>query len=61
MFDFTDLEQQVRERLIVEEAETLAAIALLVPDLLEVVKAGATYGAAAERALIKANAVLKQL
>jgi hypothetical protein len=61
MFDFTDLEQQVRQRLIVEDAETLAAIALLVPDLLKAVEASATYGAAAEQALIKAKAVLKQL
>jgi hypothetical protein len=33
MFDFEFLRQQVEEGLIVEDPETLAAIALLVPDL----------------------------
>jgi hypothetical protein len=61
MFDFDCLKQQVSEGLIVEEAETLAQIALLVPELLKVLEDGAEHGAAVVQASHKAKAVLREL
>jgi hypothetical protein len=61
MFDFEFLQRQVSEGLIVEDPETLAQIALLVPELLRVLEEGAEHGAAVAQASHKAKAVLREL
>lgn len=61
MIDFSELRRQVEEGLILEDEVELARLALLVPDLVEVLEARLPASAPLPEVLAQAKSLLREL